>query len=143
MTITKHDSINICPECDVEYAGHVSDPCPLCPFRAAWNETDIELRHVEPWRVIEAVGVQEIQELLNELTVSGWKQDSFHVGHQDDRGGIRPVYVAVLQREAYDPERHILRRLAHQKAVQAYFAKQDEIAVEVNALRAARNGETS
>ena len=143
MTTTKPDPINYCPECELEYAGHRCDPCPLCPLRIAWNEADIALRHAEPWRVIKADGVHEMQEILNELTASGWTQDSFHVSQQDERDGLRPVYVAVMRRTAYDPESHALRRLAQQNAVDAYFATQDEMADEVKAFRAARNGETS
>ena len=143
MTTQNHYAINWCPDCEIEYSGHRCAPCPLCPLRAAWNEADVELRHVEPWRVIQAGGVHEMQEILNELSASGWKQDSFHVSHKEDSNGVRPVYVAVLQRTSYDPESHVLRRLAQQKATKAYFAKQEEIATEVETFRAARNGETS
>ena len=55
------------------------------------------------------------------------------------------MYVAVMRRTvAYDePESHALRRLAQQKTVDSYFAKQDEIVTEVTAFRAARDGEAS
>ena len=141
MTTNNHDAINYCAECELEYAGHRCDPCPLCPLRIAWNEADIALRHAEPWRVIKADGHHEMQEILNELTASGWKQDSFHVSHQEDRNGVRPMYVTVMRRAVYDPESHALRRLSLQKATDAYFSKQEDMAAEVKAFRAARSGE--
>ena len=144
MTTTQnHDAINYCHECDAEYAGHRCARCPLCPLRIAVAEADNALRVVEPWRVIKADGNHEIQEILNEMSVSGWTQDSFHVSHQEDRDGVRPVYVAVMRRKVYDGESHALRRAAHQQAFDVYFSKQDEMAAEVKAFRAAHSWETS
>ena len=143
MTTTKPDAINWCPECEIEYAAHRCAPCPLCPLRNEWDAADTALRLAEPWRIITGSVAQEIQEILNELTVAGWTRDSFHVSQQDEREGLRPVYVAVMRRTAYEPESHALRRLAQQKTVDSYFAKQDEIVTEVTAFRAARDGEAS
>lgn len=95
-------------------------------------------RHAEPWRVIKTEGIAEIQEILNEMTASGWTRDAFHVTHQEDRDGLRTVYVAVFRRVAYDAEGHGLRRAAHEKAVEAYLAKRDELEAEAKSYRAAR-----
>lgn len=143
MTTTKPDSINYCHDCDVEFAAHRCAPCPLCQLRIAVAEADTALRQTEPWRVIKADGNREMQEILNEMSASGWIQDSFHVSHQEDRDGVQPVYVAVLRRKVYDGESHALRRAAHQQAFDAYFTKHDEMAAEVKSFRAARSGEAS
>ena len=138
MTTLNHDAINYCGDCEIEYAGHRCALCPLCPLRIAWSEADTALRLAEPWRVIQADGPREFQEILNELSGSGWKRDSVHVSHREDRDGLHPVYVAVFQRTEYDPESHALSRLAHQKAFDAYFAKRDELAAEVKLFQASR-----
>ena len=117
--------------------------CTVSALPAPLGRRDTALRLAEPWRIITGSVAQEIQEILNELTVAGWTRDSFHVSQQDEREGMRPVYVAVMQRTAYEPESHALRRLAQQKTVDSYFAKQDEIVTEVTAFRAARDGEAS
>ncbi len=71
MTTTKPDAINWCPECEIEYAAHRCAPCPLCPLRNEWDAADTALRLAEPWRIITGSVAQEIQEILNELTVAG------------------------------------------------------------------------
>ena len=73
------------------------------------------------------------------MSAAGWTQDSFHVSHQEDRDGLRPVYVALFRRTAYDAEGHALRRAAHEKAAEAYFAKRDQIEGEVKSYRAERH----
>ena len=143
MTTTKPDVINYCPECEVEYPGHRCDRCPLCPLRAAWSETANALRSVEPWRIITGTGHLQVQELINEMSASGWTRDSFHVSQEQEQGGVRPVYVALMRRMPYDQESHALRRMAHQKAVDEYFAKQDDMEAGVKVFRAERDREQS
>ncbi len=143
-TLNERQFIHECPDCDYrEYVGDHCAPCPLCRFRIDQERAWAELHNSEPYRVFEKRTFYEFQDDLNEMTASGWTATHIRIGHSEDRDDGRPVYIAVFHRDEYDRDRHQQAVAAEKKAGAAHHEKAGEIQAEVQALRAARNGEAT
>ena len=130
MSTTNNDVINYCDECELEYVGKQGTACPLCPYRDRHEDAAREIRNAEPCRIVERAAPSDLQASINALAASGWALADFRIAQvQSDSGGA-PVYVAVLQRTDYDPERHRSAVDAEIDALAHELAKQREIEVE-------------
>lgn len=129
MVIPNHHVINYCPECRLEYAGEQGTSCPLCPYRDRHEDAARKSRNSEPCRIVERAAPSDLQASINGLAASGWTLADFRIAHvrNDDRDA--PIYVAVLQRADYDPERHRSAVDAELHAFAHEVAKRREIEV--------------
>ena len=137
-TNINEDVINHCEACELDYVGRRGAPCPLCPLRRKHEEKTGEVTKVERYRIVDDADRLKLQGRLNELATSAWTVESFRVGHQQDAGHGCPVYVALLRRSEYDPQRHRAAVYAHLEALAASLAKRREAEVETEAFNSAR-----
>ena len=130
-------SVKRCEGCEAEYVGDQFASCPLCPLRDNLEVAKVVVWQAEPFRIVEDMVRLEMQENINKLAASGWTLSDFFVGHyQNDDHGM-PVFVALLRREDYDPERHRAAMDAQLKAFAEELAKRREVEVETEEFRAA------
>ena len=132
--VIPNNNISYCEICELEYAAPAGTTCPLCPFRARHEDAVQEIRNSEPCRILERVASADIQASINRLAASGWALADFRIAHAQDHGRGLPIYVAVLQRANYDPERHRSAVDAEINAFAHELAKQREIEVETEAF---------
>ena len=90
-----------------QYVGHQCARCPLSPLRAKLEYAEHEITKSEPYRIVDDVVRLEMQARINNLASFGWTLADFRVGHQEDRDHGHPVYIALLPRRDYDPDRLI------------------------------------
>ena len=134
MVSQNKDVINYCEACEIEYAAPSGASCPLCPLRVRHEDAEQEIRNSEPCRILERAAPYDLQTSINSLASSGWALADLRIAHvrNDDQGA--PIYVAVLQRADYDPERHRAAVDAELDAFADELAKQLEIEVETEAF---------
>ena len=142
MTIQNHDSINWCEDCEIEYAAHQSDPCPLCPLREAWNTSRIEVYRAEPYNLLTAEEDWRIEHLMNEAVADVWCLDEFRVIRTVQDGEEATLFAALLKRDGYDREHHKEVVEASKKARDAHRQKAQEIASETAEAKTARSDES-
>ena len=106
MVIPNNVVISYCGACQLEFAGQQGNPCPLCPYRDRREDAERKIRNSEPCRILERAGPYDLQTSINSLVALGWALADFRIAHVQNHGHGAPVYVAVLQRPDYDPERH-------------------------------------
>ena len=134
MVNLNNDVINYCAACEIEYAGRQGTPCPLCPYRVSHEDAVREIRNAEPCRIVERASASDMQASINALAASGWALADLRIAHVRNHGQDRPIYVAVLQRADYDPERHRSAVVAEIDALAAELARQRKIEVETVAF---------
>ena len=130
MVNTNHDVISYCEECELEYAAAAGASCPLCPYRLRHEDAVREIRNAEPCRIVERSAPSDLQASINGLAPSGWSLADFRIAHVRNHGHGVPIYVAVLQRADYDPERHRSAVDAEIDTFADELAKQREIEVD-------------
>ena len=130
MVMPNNDVINYCEECQIEYVTTQGESCPLCPFRIRHEDAVREIRNAEPARIVERATLSDLQASINRLAASGWALADFRVAHDQNLGHGQAVYVAVLQRVGYDPQRHQSAVDAELCSFAAELARQREIEVE-------------
>lgn len=130
MVIPNNDVIKYCPACEIEYAAPAGASCPLCPYRERHEDAAREIRNSEPCRIVERAAPYDLQTSINGLAASGWALADLRIAHVRNHRHGAPVYVAVLQRADYDPERHRSAVDAEIDAFADELVKQREIEVE-------------
>ena len=143
-TPNNDDTINFCIECELEYPGQQSAPCPLCPYWEKVKVANVEVHRVEPYTLLTASHDWRIERLLNDATADGWTLDTFRVCHREStlsdegmpEGGTS--YAVLLRRKDYDQDRHRETVDARQKARDEHSAKRREVESEVAELKAVR-----
>lgn len=128
--VIPNNNISYCEVCELEYAALAGTSCPLCPFRIRHEDAVREVRNSEPCRIVERVASADIQASINMLAASGWALTDFRIAHVQNYGHGLPIYVAVLRRPDYDPERHRAAVDAEIDAFAREVAKRREIEVE-------------
>ena len=130
MVNLNNDVVSYCEDCQIEYTGEQGTPCPLCPYRVRHEDAVREIRNTEPCRIVERATLSDLQASINRLAASGWALADFRFAHDQNLGHGQPVYVAVLQRVGYDPQRHQSAVDAELCSFAAELARQREIEVE-------------
>ena len=134
MVIPNYDVISYCDECQIEYVGQEGTPCPLCPLRIRHEDAVRGIRNAEPCRIVERAAPSDLQASINGLAASGWALADVRIAHVQNHGHGLPIYVAVLQRADYDPQRHRSAVDAEIDAFAEELARQREIEVETESF---------
>lgn len=131
MTTLQPETKQRCPDCEITYPARPCDPCPLCPLRLQHTEAMRDLHQAERWKVISSTSTLEIQRMLNDLEATGWSLSDFRAAHTDSmQDGPSPgfaEYVAVMERDAYNPERHVAAKRRLEEVRDRFVAKRNEI----------------
>ena len=132
----QHQVINHCARCDIDYVGVNGAPCPLCPSRDHYQETQREVHASKLYLAIEQPDVDRFEDALNGLTVIGWDVEEIKLGHNESPDDSGQRYFALLRHRNYDRERHAEANAAHDDAVLAYREKRSEIEAETRLFTA-------